>query len=857
MIFILVYTLIQLNLSFIIPKNSDIIKGMNYGRAYVKEYNSPKSKDRRSTKRKFILSLTKTLLILILVVIAVIIGGFIYYAKSQIDDLPDISQVNVNPSGKDTRVVDAKGREIATLSVEDADEDHVSIDEIPENLQHAIVATEDSRFYEHNGVDVRGIIRAAFQGLVNGGHFSEGGSTITQQVLKNNYFSSWPAVRTFSSRIRRKIQEQYLAIQLEKTMTKDQILENYLNTISLGENTLGVEAASERYFNKRVSALSLSECAVIAAAAQNPTKYNPAEHPRNNAIRREKVLDSMLDQGYITTDQYKDAMDDSVYRRVSKTENDFNGTSYFVEAMTDQVVNDLISRQGLSETEAYMKLYTGGLTIHSTQDSRVQTIAEHEVNDQDNYPTNPKYSFTFNLTVIRDGVTRNYSQKTMLDYYKKNDLGSSINFSTRKEAEAAYDAYRNEVAKGGMIPSGGENVTYTLEPQAAMTIIDQRTGRVRAIVGGRQEKMDERAMNRACDITRQPGATFKILSTFAPALDAGGLTLASVEDDAPMTDQTGERIRNYDGRYRGLTTIREAITDSINIVSIKTLTEIGTGLGYQYVKDFGISTLKEGDNNQYLALGNITSGVKNYELAAAYATIANGGVYQRPVFYTTVEDSHGRKILDTTRREGKRVIEKTTAWLLTSAMQDAMKKGNGRKAAFTDMPVAGMTGITDNNTDAVFAGYTPYYTCAIWGGNDDGTSQSTISYAKNIWKSVMLQINSGKEQQEFMIPADIIETHVCRKSGKLPEEGVCDQDPRGSMVYSEFFEEGTEPTESCDHHIRLTICKDSGLPATEYCPSTEEKVFITGGSKDTDDGKYLVDPKILNKTCNIHTGPLD
>lgn len=841
---------------FIITATSDIIKGMNYGRDYVEYYISPKSKDRRSTIRKFSTSLIKTLLILILVVIAVGIGGFIYYAKTQIDELPDASHISVEPEGKGSTVLDAKGNRIATLSLKSADSERVSIWEIPKDLQHAFVAIEDSRYYRHNGVDVRGVIRAAFQGLVNGGHFSQDASTITQQMIANNYFSTKTNGHTFSARVGRKIQEQYLALQVEKRMTKDEILESYLNYVNLGGDTLGVEAASEKYFNKRVSTLTLSECAVIAAAAGDTSRYNPVDHPKTNSIRREKVLSAMLDQGYITTSEYKQAMDDNVYKRISRgNENYGSSASYFVEAMTEQVIRDLMDRQGLSATEAYIRLYTGALTIHTTQDSRVQRIAEHEINNADNYSSGARYSFTFTLTVIKDGETKNYSERSMLRYYEKNGFGNNIDFSTKKEAEAAYAAYRAEVTKGGRIPKGGEHIVYTLQPQAAMTIIDHQTGRVRAIVGGRGEKAGERSVNRACDITRQPGDTMKILSTYAPALDAGDMTLASVEDDAPSVFQNGAKIRNANDRYGGFTTLREAITDSVNVVAVRVLTDIGTGIGYQYVKDFGISTLKEGDNNQALALGNVVSGVKNYELAAAYATIANGGIYHRPVYYTTVEDASGNRILDTTDRDGKRVLKTTTAWLLTSAMQDSMTSGNGRKASFTGMRVAGMSGTSDNDRNAVFAGFTPYYTCVIWGGNDDNTPQGSTAYAQNIWKSVMLQIDSTKEEKGFVIPEGIIEKRVCRKSGKVPVEGVCDNDPRGDMVYAEFFEEGTEPTESCDHHISLTICTESGLPATEYCPHTREKVFITGGDRDTDDGKYLVDPAIINKTCNIHTGP--
>ena len=833
---------------------------MNYSRSYVKYHNSPKVKKRHSAQRHFVHTLIKTLLVLILVVIAATMVGFAYHAKTQIDKLPDISRVNISPSGFQTKVVDSNGKVLTTLAAKGANRDYEPLSKIPKDLQHAFIAIEDARFYQHNGVDLRGIIRAAFSGLANGGHFSQGASTITQQLLKNNFFSTWTDENTFKDKLDRKIQEQYLAVQLEKVTSKEEILENYLNTINLGQNTLGVEAASQRYFNKNVSDLNLSECAVIAGITQNPTRYNPITHPKNNAVRRETVLKNMLDQGYITEKEYQTAMDDDVYSRIATVNADHGdtATSYFIDALTDQVVGDMMKELGISQTEAYMKLYTGGLTIHATQNARIQKIVDSEINRKSNYADGTKYSMSFSLTVEKDnGTTKNYSEQTMLKYYRKHDENYTLNFNTKKEAEKAYEAYKKQMTADGKVPSGGENVTYTIQPQAAMTIIDQRTGQVKAISGGRGKKTGSRTLNRATDITRQPGSTFKILAAFAPAIDAGGMTLASVEDDAPMTYQNGKELKNYKNRYRGFTTIREAITNSINVVTVKTLTDIGTGLGYQYVKDFGITTLEEGDNNQALALGGLTKGVKNIELTAAYATIANGGYYRRPVFYTTVEDKAGKIILNTTNDKGHRVLKKSTAWLLTSAMKDVMTKGTGVKADFSGMTLAGKSGTTTKNRDTLFAGYSPYYTCVIWGGYDDNSPQDETGYSKTIWKAVMQRVHKSKKNFDFERPAGIVTAAVCKKSGKLPEENVCDNDPRGNMVYTEFFTTETVPTETCDHHVKLSICKASGLPAGDFCPKSdiEDKVFITGGSMGTDDEKYMISAEDTKRICDVHTSP--
>ncbi len=833
---------------------------MNYGKKSAKKQGKKLSSKRTKAKKKFGVVFLKSLLICILAVIIIGgIGGGIY-AKRLIDQCPDISDVNISPTGFATTVLDNQGQEIESLASSGANRQYVSLTEIPKDLQHAFVAIEDSRFYVHNGIDIKGIIRAGFTGVLNGFDFSQGASTITQQLLKNNYFTTWTQENTFLDSVNRKIQEQYLAIQLEKVTDKDTILENYLNTINLGQNTLGVESASERYFNKSVSELNLSESAVIAAITQNPSKYNPISNPDENAKRRKKVLDNMLKQEYIDQEAYDAAMDDNVYDRIQIANNDIQSsstTSYFVDALTDEVVEDLIEQKGYTETQAYQMLYAGGLTIQSTQDPAIQSICDQEINNNDNYSTKVQYSFSYRLTVTKpDGSTKNYSEQTMLSYYQAKDASYDINFSSQEAAAEAIAAYKAEVMEeGDTVTESGETVTYTLQPQTAMTIIDQSTGSVVALVGGRGDKTASKTLNRAVDTSRQPGSTFKIIAAYAAALDAGGLTLASVEDNAPMTYADGTPLRNYDSNYTGFTTLREGITNSINVVTVKALTEIGTGLGFQYAQDLGITTLVSGDNNQALALGGITNGVTNLELTDAYATIANGGKYNKPILYTQVLDHNGNVILDNTTNTSKAVLKETTAWLLTSAMQDVMTQGTGGAANFSGMAVAGKSGTTTKNRDTVFAGYTPYYTAVIWGGYDDNSVQSNTSYSKRIWKAVMSRVHSNLEYKDFVQPSGIVTATVCKKSGKLAIPGVCDADPRGSMVYNEFFATGTEPTEPCDHHVAVSLCTTSGQLAGQYCPADciQAGVYIVGGSLGTGDEPYLISPEALTTQCTVHT----
>ncbi|MCR5640973.1 MAG: penicillin-binding protein, partial [Lachnospiraceae bacterium] len=514
---------------------------MNYGKKSLKKNKSKLSNKKATAKKKFALTFFKSILALILVTVAIVAIAFIWYARNLISELPDVSTIDISPSGFSTTIYDKNGAEIEALASAGANRQYVGISEIPVDLQHAFVAIEDARFYEHNGIDIRGIFRAGVTAIVTG-DLSQGASTITQQLLKNNFFTNWTNEETKLDSINRKIQEQYLAIQLEKITTKETILENYLNTINLGQNTLGVEAASERYFNKDVSELNLSEAAVIAAITQNPSRFNPISNPEENAKRRKKVLTKMLEQGYIDESQYNTALDDDVYDRIQVVNSQVatSSTTYFVDALTDQVIADLIEQKGYSETQAYQKLYSGGLHIYSTEDPAIQTILDEEISNEENY-SKALTSFSYRLTITKaDGSTANYSDQTMLSYYQAENKKYSINFESQEEAAAAIEAYKKEIMEpGDTIAEGGESIVYTLQPQAAMTIMDQSTGQVVALAGGRGDKTASKTLNRATGITRQAGSTFKIIAAYAPALDAGGLTLASVQDDAPMNYANG------------------------------------------------------------------------------------------------------------------------------------------------------------------------------------------------------------------------------------------------------------------------------------------------------------------------------
>lgn len=808
---------------------------MNYGKKGVRS--KQKALHSKSAKWGRKLALTFFNVILMGIIVAGILGisaGFGVF-RGIIDTAPEIGNINVQPTGFSTFVYDIDGNQTAKLIAENSNRIPVTMDMIPEDLAHAFVAIEDERFYEHNGIDIKGIIRAGVRGLTSG-NFSEGASTITQQLLKNNVFTDWTKEERGLNmdKIERKIQEQYLALELEKTSTKDDILLNYMNSINLGQNTLGVQAASQRYFNKSVSELNLSECAVIASITQNPSRFNPISHPDNNAERRSKVLKNMLDQEYITQAEYDEAMADNVYARIQTTNEEVEDTSintYFVDALTDDVLEDLIAA-GYNETQAYTLLYTGGLKIYSTQDPEIQAICDEVFNNEENYPANAKWLLSYELTIQKkNGDMENHSTEMLKGYFKEQNTNFNLLYSSKEEANEAIEVYKEAHMEAGD-EVFGEVISLTPQPQISLVVEDQSTGSVVAMVGGRGAKEGSRTLNRATDTVRQPGSTFKIVSTYAPALDNAGLTLASVQNDAPFNYADGKPVRNWYGEtYRGLCSLRLGIQDSLNIVAVKTLTQITPRLGFDYLQNFGFSTMVESkeinnqiftDIHQSLALGGITNGVTNEELNASYATIANHGAYIEPKLYTTVIDHDGNVILDNSQADSRQVIKETTAFLLTDAMVDVVTKGTGGSVNFGGMAIAGKTGTTSDYNDVWFAGYTPYYTATTWAGYDNNVKLSgdEKNLAKKLWRAVMSQIHTDLPNESFSVPAGIVTATVCSKSGKLPIAGLCD-----GTLSTEYFADGTVPADSCNVHYQGGICQYSALPACDGCPFRTEGVL--------------------------------
>lgn len=823
---------------------------MNYGKRGVRAKQRALNSKSKKWGRKFGVSLVKLSIAAMIGIVVCGVSAGIGMFRGILTSTPKIRLSDVVASGEATIVYDCEGNEIDQYVSINSNRIQINNwDLIPQHLSEAFVAIEDERFYRHKGVDLEGLLRSAYRFVITMGKEKQGASTITQQLLKNTIFTTWTEENgNLVKMVKRKLQEQNLALEISKYYSKEDVLLRYMNAINLGQNTLGVESASQRYFGKSCSELTLSECAVIASITQNPSGYNPITHPEGNARRRRKCLDKMLELEFITEQEYNAALADSdaVYERIRLHDADYRANtsttsgSYFSDALFEQVRDDLINIAGYSETMAETLLYAGGLRIESTMDPRIQTILDEEFANPENYPENVKWYLNYALTIFSaDGEKHNFSKENMMSWFKANvDKRFNLIFSSQDEANEAIVTYRTamlaDLGIADQKDNYAETISMTPQPQAALVVEDQSTGYVVALVGGRGVKEGRRTLNRAMDAKRSPGSTFKVLAAFAPALDSAGQTLATVYNDAPFNYADGTPVRNWYKGYRGIQSIREGIRESLNIVAVKTETVITPQLGYDYLLNFGFTTLTDGvwlknangeekfytDVNQTMALGGLTNGVTPFELTAAYAAIANLGTYMEPKLYSRVTNTDGDVLLDNTVPTSKQVIKETTAYLLTDAMVDVVTTGTGAACNFNrNMAIAGKTGTTTDYWDVWFAGYTPYYTCASWAGYDNNIEMSRSSgnredhVARDLWRAVMSRIHENLANEQFTVPQGIVNASICTLSGKLPIPGICDNTTR-----TEIFAEGTVPTENCTVHYRGILCDYDHIPACPNCP---------------------------------------
>ncbi len=829
---------------------------------YSKHSNNKKIKKIKSKSNKFttLISTVFFRLLILSIILAIVVGAssVIGIANAIIDSVPEINFNNMIPKGYTSFIRDQEGNVIQELSVGDSNRIYVEIDEIPKHVRDAFVAIEDKRFYEHNGIDIKGIFRAMYINIKEGS-LSEGASTITQQVIKNN-------VLTSDVSFERKIQEQYLAMKAEEFLTKDEILELYLNTAALAQGTLGVEAASKRYFDKDVKDLSIAEGAVLAGITQNPQKYDPVIHPQDNKDRQKVILKYMYKQGKISKTQYEVALREKVYDNIKLVNDDFQESSnytYFVDEVIRNVISDLVELEGYSTTQATNLVYRGGLNIYITQDQEMQKIVDDEYANEENFPP----------------FSDDY--KALLRYDLSAKIGDEVkHFGEEKVCNSDEEAiaYMDQL-KAEWLPEGAEIIseyhTITPEPQSSFVLIDYHNGHVKALAGGRGKKTGNSVFNRATQAERQPGSTFKVLAAYLPAIEKRGYTLAKVFDDSPyVIDMPGAgrynptnwyRHQKYD--YWGLNSVRQGIKWSMNILAVKTIFDIGIETGFDMLKELGFTTITEQDKVLALPLGGLTTGVTLLELTNAYGAIANHGTYIEPILYTKVLNHDGSILIDK-QQKTKTVMKETTSFLLTSALEDVMISGTGTTARFPGMHLTGKTGTTNQSKDLVFVGYSPYYVGGIWLGHDKPEPMYHNRYYHTyIWRNIMQRVHEGLEDKPFEMPEGITTANVCSISGKLPVAGLCDKDPRGSTIRAEYFAVGTVPTEKCDVHVKAKVCKESGLFPTEFCPedSLEEKVFtsrlepLNPESWDParppriKDYEYELPTTMENEYCDVHT----
>jgi len=716
--------------------------------------------------------------------------------------------------------------------------ERVTFDQIPDHVINAFIAIEDERFWEHNGIDIRGMGRAIYRLVQSGGARTEGASTITQQLIKN-------MLGHFDSDFVTKLQEQYLAVNFERDLTeqlgcrqlaKEFILESYLNIINLGRSNQGVQAAALFYYDLNVWELSIVQAATIAAIAQNPTRFPPDTRPEDNWRRTVLVLENMLRLEFITEEEFYEAMNSNVYDTIFRVEG--GGTrpiispfDCFTNALIEDLIADLVRVHGITTGMAERLIYSGGLRIYATQNQEMQAIVDRVFLDQTYWPDS---DFTIDIE-FNFSIYNTVTNQTR--HYRVNRTVRSM--EEAEEAMAAILAERmteqDEVVR--------ENAFFTPQPQAAFVLLDHHTGHVLAIRGVRGETGANRTLNRATQSTRQPGSQLKPIAIFGPAFDMGIMQPSTVIDDVPFThiDPWGGPSwtpNNWWARslgFEGLSTARRAVYRSMNVVSVRatidqTMPHVGLDAMFDYMRRMGFTTLVEGRDGPAVALGGMTYGVRLIELAGAYGMVANGGQFNRPVLYTMVLGPNGEIVLENPHNPTQ-VLRDTAAYLLLDTMRDTMRMtgatgfqinwiGEGSQQMRQDIPVMGKTGTTTDNRDLGFSGSTPYLTAAIWMGNDNNhrMTSGVAGYHLRAWRAIMQEIHQDLPAMRFERPARIVGgIAICLDSGMLATD-LCRQDPHGNRARNEIFDARFVPVHSCTVHQLVTYCEVHGHAAGPYCP---------------------------------------
>lgn len=738
---------------------------------HTNKYKIQKSKKIKKTKnkkghkklKKILIGMFIFIAIIVAIGIAVVIGIF---SSSKYK----ISRQNLIINNFNTKVLDSEGNVIATING-DENRKWVAIENMPEYLPKMFVALEDERFYEHKGVDLKRTLGATAGFLFGKGNSSYGGSTITQQLIKNTFKDD---DRSGLAGIQRKIREIARAYNTEKVLTKDEILELYLNRIFMGKTYYGVGTASEYYFDKETKDISLAEAAYLVAINTSPNAYNPFsenEEDINKIKSRVKIVLSKFKSesqalGYELTDEEYNKAIEEVENRIAFKEGKVitNATSYsyHTAAAIEQAVQQLMEEKELTREAAEIAIKNNGYTIYSTQVSSIQDIMQEEF-------AKDKY-----ISQGRD---------------KKSD--------------------------GSLLNEG--------HTQSAMVIIDPPTGQVVGCMGGLGTDSDASGLNRATDGRKHPGSSIKPLVAVAPGLVNGTITASTVFDDSPTS--FGGYAPHNSGGYNGLLTVRHAIEHSSNIVNIKILLDVGPSKGAEFLRAMNFNMLRDDDIGPSLALG--ATDTNPLQMAAGYAMIANNGTYIEPTFYTKVEDSEGNIVLEA-KQEKKEMMSPQNAYVLKEILTAPVTGAGGTATScwISGMEVGAKTGSTDDYKDRWLCGITPYYAGACWFGFDNAEVTRGISGngAARIWGEVMRAVHKPLAGKRFEKPNGVVAATICLDSGCIATES-CER------TETEYFVTGTVPG-ACEGHTKLKICKETGKIANDHCKDTEEVTYLVKPAKE-------------------------
>ena len=664
-----------------------------------------------------------------------------------------------------------------TLFLDSENRIWADLEQIPKDLQKAVVAIEDKRFYTHKGVDWHGTARAIFSTIFGGS--VQGGSTITQQLVKN-------VTGDNQNTVKRKVMEIYRAQELEKRYEKDEILEAYLNEVYFGYSCYGVVTASLKYFNKDVSELSLAECASLDAITNNPSLYDPLQTDwglENNRTRQLLVLGAMLEQGKIDQAAYDAAKEENVV-----FSNGYTILGDRVDVDTDKK-DDTDADGGDEQPEEETETATSSQSYFT--DAVIEDVAAALVE---------KYGLTDSTNPVTGEVTTAFEQGVNMVYGKGYKIYTTQNPDYQKIAEEVCTDTSNLPYTSTYTNSYGEKETEQL--QVGMTIVDPYTGYVVAMVGGAGVKQYDRGWNWATS-ARQCGSAIKPISVYAPALDDGTINGASTIDDYPVMVLNGSVYpKNANGRYKGLTPLHTAIARSTNTCAVRVVQEYGTSRSYDFMTNkLGFTTLTSQDAQQVgnMGLGGLDRGVTTEEMAAAFAAFANEGIYTAPRTFVRVEDADGNVILE---NEAKAAVamKDTTAALMNSLLQEVINGGTGYEGRISGMHVAGKTGTTNNDQDRYFVGYTPYYSCAVWVGYvHNQRIVASGNPAASMWQKVMSRIHADLPDKDFFSCSGLTYVKVCADSGLLATDS-CAEDCRGSRVYSALVAADNAPSAYCNMH---------------------------------------------------------